>query len=130
MNRARASSLSPLGSAHHEINLTTVAAGARKASAPVDDRRLGAVTLRHFAGAGLYLMAAIETSHNQANAGGRGVAERHGWPAVGLYPRRRRLPAADGASRVCNGGADPDGGCGGLSFARIAFNGASRGESG
>jgi len=47
-----------------------------------------------------------------------------------LHHRRRRLPAADGASRPCIGGDDPDGGCGGLSFARIAFNGASRGESG
>jgi hypothetical protein len=36
----------------------------------------------------------------------------------------------DGASRAGNGGADPDGGCGGSSFARIAFNGAIRGESG
>jgi hypothetical protein len=37
----------------------------------------------------------------------------------------------DGASRACNGGADAGGdGCGGSSFAKIAFSGTSRGESG
>jgi class 3 adenylate cyclase len=40
----------------------------------------------------------------------RGVAECHRRAAIRLHHRRRRLPAVDGASRACNGGADPDGG--------------------
>jgi hypothetical protein len=59
------------------------------------------------------------TSRTPAAAG---VAERHRLTAVKLHPLRRRLPATDGASRACNGAAVPDGGCGGLSLAKIAFS--------
>jgi hypothetical protein len=85
---------------------------------------------RHFAGGGLDLTAAVSAPHNQSHHRCRGVAERHWGSAIGLHPRRRRLPAVDGASRADSGGDDPDGGCGGSSFVRIAFSGANRGESG
>ena len=47
---------------------------------PVDDRRFGAVALRHFGRVGLDLMATIETPYDQPDLGGGGVAERHGGP--------------------------------------------------
>ena len=115
---------------NHEINLPAAAAGARKARVPVDDGGLGTVALGHFAGVGLDLTAALSTPYDQPHHRRCGVAQRHRRPAIRLHPLRRRLPAEDGASRPCNGGDDPVGGCGGLSFARIAFNGPRRGESG
>ena len=45
-------SLTPLGSGDHEINLPAPTAGAGKAGMPVDDGRLGAVALDHFARVG------------------------------------------------------------------------------
>ena len=62
------------------------AAAANKASMPVDDHRLGAVALRHLAGVGLDLAAAVSTPYDQPDHCGCGVAERHRWPAIGLHP--------------------------------------------
>jgi hypothetical protein len=58
-------SLTPLGSGDHEINLPATAVRAGKASMPIDDRCLGAVPLRHFAGVGLDLTAAVSTPYDQ-----------------------------------------------------------------
>jgi hypothetical protein len=49
------------------------ARSARKASVPVDDRRLGAIALRHFAGIGLDLAPAVATPYHQPYPGRRGI---------------------------------------------------------
>jgi hypothetical protein len=57
-------SVPPLGSGGHEIDLSAPAAGAHEASVPIGNGRVGAVTLRHFAGVGLDLASAVATPNH------------------------------------------------------------------
>jgi hypothetical protein len=66
--------LSPLGSAYDHIDLTAAALGADQPLAPIGHRRFGAVSLGHFGGVGLNLVAAILAPYDQPDAGGGSVA--------------------------------------------------------
>jgi hypothetical protein len=70
--------LSPLGSAHHHIDIPAATLRAHKSRAPIRDRRLGTITLGHL--------------------GRSGIAERHRWAAgcaaLGrAYQKSRMTPA-------------------------------------
>jgi hypothetical protein len=55
---------------------------ADKASVPVRNGHLGAVTLGHFGGVGFDLVAALPAPYNQPDLSCRGVPERHPWRAI------------------------------------------------
>jgi hypothetical protein len=96
------------GSGDHEINLPAAAAGAGKASKPVDDRGLGAIALRHFAGVGLDLTAAVSTPYDQPHHCRR--AERRTGAAHlprGLHRRTHATGRAGDFSRGLAQGAWP-----------------------
>ena len=57
-------SLSPLGTAHHHIDLTATTLRAHQAIAPVKHGRIGAVALCHLGGLGFHLMTATLAPHD------------------------------------------------------------------
>jgi hypothetical protein len=63
--------------AHHHIDLPAAATGADQPFAPIEDGRFGAVPSSHFGGIGFDPMLAFPAPHDQPDAGGGRVAERH-----------------------------------------------------
>jgi hypothetical protein len=81
--------LTPLGPAHHHINLPASAAGTDEPFAPTEHGRFGAEPSSHLGGIGLDLMLAGLAPNDQSDAGGGSVAERHRW-AGGISPGSAR----------------------------------------
>jgi hypothetical protein len=72
--------LPPLGPGHHHVDVAAAAGRADEPLAPLRNRHVGAILLRHLGGVGLDLMAARLAPHDQPHAGRSRVAERHRRP--------------------------------------------------
>jgi hypothetical protein len=75
--------LSPLGSSDDHIHLPAAAPGTHKPVAPIENRRVRAVSNSHFSGVRLDLMAAPPAPHDQPPLGFRCIAER--WAGLGSH---------------------------------------------
>jgi len=69
--------LPALGSSNHHIDFTAATAGTDEPVAPIEHRRLGAISSGHFAGVGLDLMLALLAPDDEAHSRCRGIAEGH-----------------------------------------------------
>ena len=83
-----------------------LATGTDEPLTPIGNRRLGAVSARHFGRIKLNLMAAIPAPHDEAKMGSRRVPERHRRAGVGFHllsspipPLARRLVMSEWSRR-------------------------------
>jgi hypothetical protein len=76
---------SPPLAGHHHIDFVTPAPGTDEPSSPLGNRRLRAVSSRHFGGIRLSLIAASLAPHDQVNMGSRRAPEGHRWAGFGFH---------------------------------------------
>jgi hypothetical protein len=69
--------MTPLGPCDDHIDRSVPAARAHKPIAPIENAGPGAILLGHFSGVRLDLVAARFTPHDESDASGSRIAERH-----------------------------------------------------
>src|SRR5580704_8683675 len=76
---------SPPLAGHDHIGIVAPTTGTNEPLMPIENRRLGTVSSRHFGGIGLNLMSAFEAPDDEPNTGSRRTPECHRWAEFGLH---------------------------------------------